>query len=220
MLTALPFVLIFARAAWRTTRSLTISHEHLTIATVGLIRPRIVIAPHFSAVVDADALAAAVEHERAHAKHRDPLRIWLAQLATELLWPAPAAVARLHCWKHALEIARDDEARAQGAAGPDLAAAIVASLRLSQSIIPPAVAATLTDETFIKERVTRLLQPPSRWKPLGAQVHSTPPHPVSRNSPRDHDRHEIRRKDHRIAPGLGVARRHPPRRHFPPRAIC
>lgn len=159
MLTALPFVLIFARAAWRATRSLTISHGHLTIATIGLIRPRIVIAPHFSAAVDADALAAALEHERAHARHRDPLRIWLAQLATELLWPAPAAVARLQCWKHALEIARDDEARSQGAPGPDLAAAILASLRLSQSIIPPAVAATLTDEDFIKERVTRLLQP-------------------------------------------------------------
>jgi hypothetical protein len=61
-------------------------------------------------------------------------------------------------WKRALEIARDDEARSQGVAGPDLAAAILASLRFSQGV-PTVVAATLADETFVRERVTRLLQP-------------------------------------------------------------
>ncbi len=159
MLTALPFGFIFARAAWRATRSLSISYEHLSIATVGFFRPRVVVSPRFSDLVDADALAAALEHERAHAKHLDPLRLWLAQFATELLWPAPAALARLQCWKHALEIARDDEARLQGAAGPDLAAAILASLRMTRMIAPSAVAANLADEHFVRERVARLLQP-------------------------------------------------------------
>jgi Zn-dependent protease with chaperone function len=159
MLTALPFALIFVRAAWRATRSLTTSHEHLTVATVGLLRPRIIVSPLFSEAIDKDALAAAMAHEHAHARHRDPLRLWLAQLATELMWPAPAALVRLQVWKRALEIARDDEARTQGAGGPDLAAAILTSLRLSQTNLPQVVAATLTDETYIKERVARLLQP-------------------------------------------------------------
>jgi Zn-dependent protease with chaperone function len=160
MLLAVPFAMIFARAVWRTTRSLAVSHEHLTMATVGLFRPQIIVAPRFSAVIDPEVLAAALEHERAHARHRDPLRLWLAQLATELMWPAPAAFIRLQAWKRALEIARDDEARAQGAAGPDLAAAILASLRLSRAVLGPvSIAATLTDDAFIKERITRLLQP-------------------------------------------------------------
>ena len=158
MLTALPFTFIFARAAWRAARSLTISRAHLTIATVGFFRPWIIVSPRFAEAIDKDALAAALEHESAHARHRDPLRLWLAQLATELLWPAPAATLRLQSWKRALEIARDDEARSRGAAGPDLAAAILASLRSGQMIAQVA-AATLTDETYIKERVTRLLQP-------------------------------------------------------------
>jgi hypothetical protein len=158
MLTALPFAIIFARAAWRAVGSLTISRAHLTIATVGFLRPRIIVSPRFAEAIDQDALAAALEHEGAHARHRDPLRLWLAQLATELLWPAPAATFRLQSWKRALEIARDDEARSRGAAGPDLAAAILASLR-STHAIPQIAAATLTDETFIKERVMRLLQP-------------------------------------------------------------
>jgi BlaR1 peptidase M56 len=158
MLTALPFALIFARTVWRAARSLTISRTHLTIATVGFFRPRIIVSPQFAEAIDKQALAAAMEHEGAHARHRDPLRLWLAQLATELLWPAPAATLRLQIWKRALEIARDDEARSRGAAGPDLAAAILASLR-STRVIPQVAAATLTDATFIKERVTRLLQP-------------------------------------------------------------
>ncbi len=159
MLTALPFALIFVRAAWRAARSLATSYEHLTVATVGFVRPRIIVSPLFTDAIDKDALAAAVAHECAHARHRDPLRLWLAQLATELMWPAPAALVRLQVWKRALEIARDDEARSEGAGGPDLAAAILASLRLSQTNLPQVVAATLTDETYIKERVTRLLQP-------------------------------------------------------------
>ncbi len=158
MLTALPFAFIIGRAVWRASLALAISPEHLTVATVGLFRPRIILSPRFADALDKNALSAALEHERAHARHRDPLRLWLAQLGTELLWPAPAAPARLGAWKRALEIARDDEARARGIAGPDLAAAIVASLRQSQRT-PPIAAATLTDETFVKERVTRLLQP-------------------------------------------------------------
>lgn len=158
MLTALPFALIFGRAVWRATQALTISTQSLTIGTVGFFRPRIVVSPQFAAAIDRDALAAALTHERAHVAHRDPLRLWIVQFATELQWPAPAAVARLRSWKAALEIARDDEARSCGIAGPDLAAAILAAIRLSPGTAP-VTAATLADETFIRERVARLLQP-------------------------------------------------------------
>jgi Zn-dependent protease with chaperone function len=158
MLMAIPFVFIFARAGWRATRSLEISPEHLTAATVGLFRPRIILSPQFRDALDEKALAAALGHERAHARHRDPLRLWLAQLATELLWPVPTASARFRLWTRALEIARDDEARSRGVAGPDLAAAILVSLRFSQGTSQLA-AAMLADATFLRERVTRLLRP-------------------------------------------------------------
>ncbi len=158
MLAALPFAFIFGRAAWRASRALAIPYERLSVATVGLLRPRIVVTPLFADSLDKNALAAALEHERAHARHRDPLRLWLAQFGTELLWPAPAAFTRLQLWKRALEVARDDEARARGIAGADLAAAIVVSLRFNQTIAP-ASAANLAEEGFLRERVTRLLQP-------------------------------------------------------------
>ena len=158
MLAALPFGCVFVRAAWRASRSLALPQTNVTLATVGLFRPRTICAPQFAASLDEGALAAAMEHERAHVRHRDPLRIWLAQFGTELLWPAPAAFARFNAWKRALEIARDDEARARGATGPDLAAAIVVALRFNQNGAPTS-SANLAEEAFVRERIVRLLMP-------------------------------------------------------------
>jgi len=157
--TALPFVAIFLRTGWRAVRSLRASNDDYPAATVGLVRPRVVVSPRIVQVLDAAVLAAALAHERAHVRHRDPLRLWLAQIATDLLWPWPAATRRLLSWKHALEFARDDEARLAGVAGPDLAAAIVAALRLTRAEAPAAVATLGSDDAFVKRRIERLLRP-------------------------------------------------------------
>ncbi len=156
---ALPFVVVFLRAAWRAVRSLRAGDHDYAAATVGLIRPRIMVSPRIVKVLDDAALAATLAHERAHARHRDPLRLWLAQFATDLLWPWPAATGRMLSWKRALEFARDDEARLAGVAGPDLAAAIVAALRLTLAAAPPAAATLGADEAFVKCRIERLLRP-------------------------------------------------------------
>jgi Peptidase family M48 len=155
---AMPFAAILARAVWRALGSLVLPRQALTAATVGFFRPRIIFSEQIIGALDQRALAAALEHERAHARHRDPLRLWLAQLGADLLWPSSTAAARLRCWGRALELARDEEVRSVGVAGPDLAAAILGALRLNQASVPAGVA-TLSDEAFVKERVARLLQP-------------------------------------------------------------
>jgi len=159
MFAALPFGAILFRAVCRATRALSIPYDSLTAATTGFLRPTIVMSPEFSAALDSGALSAAMEHERAHVRHRDPLRLWLAQFATELMWPAPSAVVRMRSWKRALEIARDDEAREHGVAGADLAAAIVVAIRLQQRTAS-GTAAYLAEAEVVRERVTRLLAPP------------------------------------------------------------
>jgi hypothetical protein len=156
---ALPFTVIFARALWRALHALKNPAADQAAATVGLLKPRIFISEQITATLDPDALAAAVAHEQAHARHRDPLRLWLAQIGTDLLWPWPAAQSRMVCWKQALELARDDEARHDGAAGPDLAAAILTVLRVSGASAPSAAATLGGEEAFLKQRVARLLQP-------------------------------------------------------------
>lgn len=158
-LAALPFAALLGRVLIRAAWALLHSPGAGPAVTIGLFRPRVALSPRLVARLDPAALSAAEQHELAHARHLDPLRIWLAQLATDLMWPWPAASGRFRQWLHALELARDEEARIAGAHGEDLAAAIVAAAQL-QIGRSPGIASTLVgDEAALKERVRRLLEP-------------------------------------------------------------
>ncbi len=87
--------LLVARATIRAVWSLIAAQRDQGTATVGLLRPRTRFLPHLAKWLDERQIEAALEHERAHARHRDPLRIWLAQLATDLQWPWPQAQGKV-----------------------------------------------------------------------------------------------------------------------------
>ena len=159
ILAGVPFALLFGRAAVRAVWSLVRDEGDVVTATVGLLRPWILFSPYLAKTLEDRTIEAALEHERAHARHRDPLRIWLAQLATDLQWPWPQALERFGLWIVALELARDEEARASGVEGSDLATAILASARLGRQAILPANAALINDPSTFKERISRLLEP-------------------------------------------------------------
>jgi BlaR1 peptidase M56 len=158
-LVVVPIGLVWLRCAVRACVALRRPREMPPLATVGLVRPRVVVAEDLRGALDPAALAAALAHERVHVRRRDPLRIWLAQIATDLQWPSPSARRRLEHWLGALELARDDEARLDGAPGEDLAAAVVAVARLSSRPPGAAVAGLTGAETSLASRVHRLLAP-------------------------------------------------------------
>ena len=159
ILASVPFALLFGRAAIRAVWSLVRDEGEVVTATVGLLRPWILFSPYLAKALDDRTIEAALAHERAHARHRDPLRIWLAQLATDLQWPWPQAQKRFRFWILALELARDEEARASGVNGSDLATAILTSARLGRQAILPANAPLIGDPSTLKERISRLLEP-------------------------------------------------------------
>jgi hypothetical protein len=155
---AVPFTIVGGRALMRAAWSLCHSPSVYGIVTVGLLRPRIVVAPELAKALDEHALQAALAHERTHVRHRDPLRIWLAQFVTDLQWPWTPARRRFTGWLATLEYARDDEARASGIEGADLAAAVIGSLRFQ--IRTAAAAATLIGQPeVLPARIARLLRP-------------------------------------------------------------
>ncbi len=158
---AVPLGLVWARALVRAARALRVRDAGAPAAVVGLLRPRVVIDRAFERTLDGAALEAARAHEAAHARHRDPLRIWLAQIACDLQWPFGAAPARLAAWLDALELARDDEARRGGVRGEDLASALVSAARLAPHarLGAAAIAMLGTPEALLAARVSRLLQP-------------------------------------------------------------
>ena len=150
------FMGLWLRATIRAIRALN-DRRPVVAGTAGLWRPRMVLSNDLIARLDADALEAVKAHEAAHVRHRDPLRIWLAQLVTDLQWPWPAAQERFTRWRQVLELARDEEARLSGADGADLAAAILLAARLHT---PPVTGASLIEgRVGLEERITRLLAP-------------------------------------------------------------
>ncbi len=155
LVVAIPGALLGARAVARAASSLWQRHSSLA-ATIGLVHPKVVIDESLSVVLDAEALAAVDAHERAHARHRDPLQIWLAQVAADLQWPF--ADLRFRQWLHGLEVARDEEAREQGINGDALALAVVTVAQLAQAR-PRAVATLIGSGELLRDRITRLLRP-------------------------------------------------------------
>ena len=169
VLACVPFALIFGRAAARSAWALMRKPLDCGVSTVGLVHPQVIFSPFLARQLDDGTIRAALAHEGAHASNRDPLRIWIAQLVTDLQWPWPGAQRRLDTWLDALELARDDEARANGADGAELAAAVLASVRYLSRVAPqerllsngtqPVHARLIGDSRALRERVSRLLAP-------------------------------------------------------------
>lgn len=154
---AVAVALLWARAIVRAARAVWTRDPPIIAGTIGLFRPRVVLSGLFTSVLDPRALRAAEAHERAHARHRDPLRILLARFATDLLWPTRSAPVRFRAWRHALELARDEEAISAGhVRGADLAAALIAAARL-QPAAADAGAMLLSDGELLRHRVEWLL---------------------------------------------------------------
>jgi hypothetical protein len=156
---AIGFALLWMRALLRALRAISRPHREPLAATRGLIWPKVRISDELAGALDADALHAVRLHEEAHVRHRDPLRIWLAQLATDLQFPSRKARARFNRWLAALEIARDDEARRNGADGAALASAIVTGARLQSPSGVPAPCGLTGRPESLEYRVVRLLAP-------------------------------------------------------------
>ncbi len=162
---ALVFFGVWVRASIRSFIALDSGELRFGARTIGVIRTRVQIEPAFASALDPEALAAVIAHENAHARHRDPLRIVVAQFLTDLQWPAPAATNRFAFWLYALEFARDEEARDE-VEGEDLAAAVLVAARRGCVERQRPAAAFLSDSDAMRERIRRLLAP--RSDDLGA----------------------------------------------------
>lgn len=167
ILFVLPVAVVWVRASVRAVWSVLRARHPGPAATVGLLRPRVVIDPTFALRLDHEAQQATVAHELAHARHHDPLRLLVAQLVTDLQWPIPAAARRFKDWCHALELARDEEARLDGADAAALAQAIVTCVKLARREMT-AIVTLGGDDEALAARVARLLDG------------EVPPHDVSR----------------------------------------
>jgi len=151
------FALVWIRAGVRAV--IALRHRDAVAMTTGLVWPRVTISPALVGRLDERALRAVEAHEAAHARHRDPLRLWLAQIATDLQWPSRPARRRFADWRLALELARDAEACEQ-VEGSDLAAALIEAARIDRGPAHPATAGLIDGGGAFSDRIYRLLDAP------------------------------------------------------------
>jgi hypothetical protein len=138
------------------------ARHHGPAVTVGFLRRRIVLDPAFVAGLSDDEREAVIAHERAHVEHNDPLRLFAAQLLTDLQWPMPGARERLYRFREALELARDEEARDR-VDGAALATAVLCAARsASGGAERYATAAIVNNGAVLRARIERLLAPVPR----------------------------------------------------------
>jgi hypothetical protein len=127
---------------------------HFAIATLGLLRQRVVVGAAFAAGLDDASLTAALGHEAEHVRARDPLRYFLLELALALN-PAGAWLLRPHAsrWLAAREAHCDREAVTQGAAPLSLADALLFAARPQRGL----AALGAADAASLRLRVNLLM---------------------------------------------------------------
>ena len=161
LLVMAPFGLVWLRAGVRAART-AFAEGHGPALTVGLLHPTVMVSSELRSMLDPGELRAVMAHEEAHVRHRDPLRLWLVQLLTDLQWPFSRPRLRQRSWQRAIELARDDEAARQpDVDAADLASALVKTASLAHR--PTRTGAALADDvTLLELRVRRLLSPEAR----------------------------------------------------------
>jgi Zn-dependent protease with chaperone function len=125
----------------------------------GTLAPCIVMPAATVAVLSPPQRAAAIEHEVAHLRHFDPLRLIALALVSDLLWFLPGLSGLLARMRTELELRADRVAVTRGADPAALAQALV---RVAEQIAgargPDASSAALMRGSALRARLSRLLE--------------------------------------------------------------
>ncbi|MFB5674839.1 M56 family metallopeptidase [Paenibacillus terreus] len=152
-----------------------IDYDKPAAFTMGLLFPKIVLSSTLLAMLDQEEEAAVVYHEAYHMQHYDPLKTWLLQLCSSLLFYIPVLRHILEHYKTAREILADNEAIHRTGTPAGLGSALLKLLRNPSRGTPrPLMTAVCSSfaETSINYRISRILDPQQTlapklpWRPV------------------------------------------------------
>jgi hypothetical protein len=138
-----------------------------TLALAGIFRPKLVVSNEIVHGLPADQLAAALQHERAHANSWDNLK-----RLTMLVTPTVFATDRIECaWARFTEWSADDRAVAGDLnRSVALAAALISVARMGSTAVPPLATALMANAGDLEVRVDRLLRDQGQLRPVPAAL--------------------------------------------------
>jgi len=148
-----PELLVAARATGLDGRVAVLDSPEQFSFVYGILVPRVAIGRGFVESLTAEELRAALEHERYHVRHLDPLRALLGKALTEALFLLPSLeVLRLR-YEAGRELAADRRAEQACGRRPLLGALLKA---LGEPECEPVISASLADPGFLDARISRL----------------------------------------------------------------
>ncbi|MDP4096173.1 M56 family metallopeptidase [Paenibacillus sp. P96] len=139
-----------------------IDYDKPAAFTMGLLSPKIVLSSRLLSMLDREEEAAVVYHEAYHMLHYDPLKTWLLQMCSSLLFYVPVLRHILEHYKTAREILADNEAINRTGTPAGIGSALLKLLRNPSRGAPnPLMTAVCSSfaETSINYRISRILDP-------------------------------------------------------------
>ena len=124
----------------------------------GLLRPHVYYSDGLARLLNPTELQAVLLHEEAHARKRDPLKVFVAHVLAAAFWPVPLARTLRDRYLALLEVRADQEAVQRLSVEP-IAGALVKLLQHAPASTP-AIAVSYINPT--EERVKWLLNPGAR----------------------------------------------------------
>ncbi|PMC40722.1 peptidase M56 [Bacillus sp. UMB0899] len=136
-----------------------IQHGEPIAYTVGFLEPIIVISTNLIELLDKTELEAVIHHESAHQKYNDPLKVFILQLISEVMWYIPLTKWCYENYKIMVELVADEYAVNRMGSQVGLGSALLKLLKTcihNRSSAP--VLVPFSDGT-VNFRIKQLLEP-------------------------------------------------------------
>jgi Zn-dependent protease with chaperone function len=144
-------------------RVLELPTPHPVCMLVGMFQPVALVSAGALARLDDEFLGAALLHERAHAKHRDPLISAIVEFFCALVFFVPTG-----CVNNAYRKLREVNADRDAAAATDPTSVAAALIALARVRSGPQTACGLIELNDLRERLSLLLEEPVPSAPVSA----------------------------------------------------
>lgn len=135
-------------------------HHHEPVAfTIGFLNPIIILSTNLIDILDKTELEAVIHHETAHQKYNDPLKVFILQVISEVMWYIPLTKWSYENYKIMVELVADEYAVNRMGSEVGLGSALVKLIKTSISHRRSSPVLVPFSDGSVHFRIKQLLEP-------------------------------------------------------------
>jgi Zn-dependent protease with chaperone function len=135
-----------------------INSRNLVALTFGFRKPTIVLSTNLIDMLDQTELEAVILHETAHQKYYDPLKVFVLQTISEVMWYIPLAIWAHKNFRIMIELVADEYAITRMGSELGLGSALLKLIKTHLAIKTPPLLVPFADGT-VDYRLKQLIEP-------------------------------------------------------------